>query len=672
MLLAMIILPLPPFILDILFTFNIALSMMVLLIALQTTKPLDFLSFPNVLLVTTILRLSLNVASTRLVLTQGHTGSGAAGKVIESFGHFLIGGNYAVGIVVFIILTIINFVVVTKGAGRIAEVGARFALDAMPGKQMSIEAELNAGHITQEQAKSKRTEITQEADFYGAMDGASKYVRGDAVAGVLVIIVNILGGFVVGVVQHDLGFSAAIKNYTLLAIGDGLVAQIPAIIVSVAAGVVVSRVSNDQDIGSQLITQLFSNFRTLFVTSAIIGVMGLIPGMPHLAFILFAFVFACLGQMVKKREDQKKLVAKSLQSSALNLDEMEVGWGDLKVIEPLSLEIGVRLVPLVAPSGEQRLIKRIRALRKAFAENIGFIAPTVQVSDNHEIDKNAYIIKIKGVVVAKGTAYPDRLFALNSGSIDYVLAGEQAIDPAFGLPAVWIDASQKEEAMNAGFTIVDTSTVIATHLSHLMNEHSHEFLGRSEINELLELAFNKTPRMKDDFIPKTISVFNFQRVLQNLLSEGLPIRDLQTIIDTLCEYGLQTQSPDELTEKVRLRMARSILYQLAPDETELNVIMIEDSLERLLLSSIQSTQGAAFEPGLAESLLHMADQTSKKQLLQGITPILVVPAILRLSLARFFKKRVPNLYVLSHEEILEAKKIKVNEIIGHSPQMLNV
>lgn len=668
----MIILPLPPFILDILFTFNIALSMMVLLIALQTTKPLDFLSFPNVLLVTTILRLSLNVASTRLVLTQGHTGSGAAGKVIESFGHFLIGGNYAVGIVVFIILTIINFVVVTKGAGRIAEVGARFALDAMPGKQMSIEAELNAGHITQEQAKSKRTEITQEADFYGAMDGASKYVRGDAVAGVLVIIVNILGGFVVGVVQHDLGFSAAIKNYTLLAIGDGLVAQIPAIIVSVAAGVVVSRVSNDQDIGSQLITQLFSNFRTLFVTSAIIGVMGLIPGMPHLAFILFAFVFACLGQMVKKREDQKKLVAKSLQSSALNLDEMEVGWGDLKVIEPLSLEIGVRLVPLVAPSGEQRLIKRIRALRKAFAENIGFIAPTVQVSDNHEIDKNAYIIKIKGVVVAKGTAYPDRLFALNSGSIDYVLAGEQAIDPAFGLPAVWIDASQKEEAMNAGFTIVDTSTVIATHLSHLMNEHSHEFLGRSEINELLELAFNKTPRMKDDFIPKTISVFNFQRVLQNLLSEGLPIRDLQTIIDTLCEYGLQTQSPDELTEKVRLRMARSILYQLAPDETELNVIMIEDSLERLLLSSIQSTQGAAFEPGLAESLLHMADQTSKKQLLQGITPILVVPAILRLSLARFFKKRVPNLYVLSHEEILEAKKIKVNEIIGHSPQMLNV
>lgn len=663
LLLAMIMLPLPPLALDILFTFNIALSIMVLLIGLQTTKPLDFLSFPNILLMTTILRLSLNVASTRLVLTQGHTGTASAGKVIESFGHFLIGGNFAVGIVVFIILTIINFIVVTKGAGRIAEVGARFTLDAMPGKQMAIDAELNAGHISQDQARARRMEVGQEADFYGAMDGASKYVRGDAIAGMLVIVVNILGGLIVGVAQHDLSFPVAVKNYTLLAIGDGLVAQIPSIIISIAAGVVVSRVSNEQDIGSQLTSQLFSNPNILSVTGIIIAVMGIIPGMPHFAFITLAIFFGCLAYIAKKNAI-KNLAAQQASAIPESHFESDVSWQDIKVIDVLSLELGRKLVILVEPIHESHLLKRIRALRKLFAERVGFLTPSVSIADNQDVNPNAYAIKIKGVIVAKGIIYPDKLFALDSGAVKNHLQGEKVTDPAFGLDAVWIDSIDKERARIAGYTIVDPSTVIATHLNQIMQIHAAEFLGRAEVHQLLEIIFSEFPKLKDDFIPKSVSFFTFQKVLQNLLSEGLPIRDLYTIVDTLCEFGLQIQHADELTERVRIKLGQAIVQHVSQDDDELRVLTLESRLENLLKTSLQSTQGTAIEPGLAETLLTMTKRASQNQIDQGITPVLVVSSLIRLSIARFLRRSVPNLYVLSHDELRNSKTIRVTNVIG--------
>lgn len=670
LLLAMIVLPLPGLALDILFTFNISLSIMVLLIALQTTKPLDFLSFPNILLMTTILRLSLNVASTRLVLTQGHTGSAAAGNVIESFGHFLIGGNFAVGIVVFVILTIINFIVVTKGAGRIAEVGARFTLDALPGKQMAIDAELNAGHISQEQARKRRIEVGQEADFYGAMDGASKYVRGDAIAGMLVILVNIIGGLIVGIVQHDLAFSAAAKNYTLLAIGDGLVAQIPSIIISIAAGVVVSRVSNDQDIGKQLTDQLFSNHKVLTTTAVIIGIMGIIPGMPHFAFLALSALLCGLAYLAKA-STQKKKQAQETQEQMPPSTESEVTWQDIKAIEVLSLELGRRLALLVDETRDSSLIKRIRALRKLFADAVGFLTPSIHIVDNADLNPNAYAIKIKGVVIARGTVYPERLFALDPGTVTSPLAGEQVIDPAFGLPAFWIEPGEQEQARHLGYTIVDPSTVIATHLNQIMQSHAAEFMGRSEVYQLLDVVFSDVPKLKEEFIPKSVSLFTFQKVLQNLLSEGLPIRDLHTIIDTLCEYGPQISSADELTERVRHRLGMAIVQHVALGDEEIRVIALEEQLEKLLSTSIQSTHGSAFEPGLADTLLKLTKQASQKQIDQGITPVLVVSSILRLSLARFLKKHVPNLYVLSHDELRDSKSVRVTSVIGREMNLLS-
>jgi flagellar biosynthesis protein FlhA len=669
LLLAMIVLPLPGLALDVLFTFNIALSIMVLLIALQTTKPLDFLSFPNILLMTTILRLSLNVASTRLVLTQGHTGSAAAGNVIESFGHFLIGGNFAVGIVVFVILTIINFIVVTKGAGRIAEVGARFTLDALPGKQMAIDAELNAGHISQEQARKRRIEVGQEADFYGAMDGASKYVRGDAIAGMLVILVNIIGGLIVGVVQHDLAFSAAAKNYTLLAIGDGLVAQIPSIIISIAAGVVVSRVSNDQDIGTQLTAQLFSNHKVLGTTAVIIGIMGIIPGMPHFAFLTLALLLCGLA-LLAKVASQRKQEEQDVQEQPNLSIESEVTWQDVKVIEVLSLELGRKLTLLVAEAQASNLLKRIRALRKLFADEVGFLTPSVHIVDNVDLSPNAYAFKIKGVVVARGTVYPDRLFALDPGTVTGPLKGDQVIDPAFGLPAYWIEPIEQEEARNLGYTIVDPSTVIATHLNQIMQSHADAFMGRSEVYQLLDIVLADVPKLKEEFIPKSVSLFTFQKVLQNLLSEGLPIRDLHTIIDTLCEHGPQISNSDELTEKVRHRLGLAIIQHVASVDEEIRVITLEEQLEKLLSTSIQSTHGSAFEPGLAETLLNLTKQASQKQIDQGITPVLVVSSILRLSLARFLKRHVPHLYVLSHDELRDSKGIRVTSVIGREINLI--
>jgi len=666
LLLAMMILPIPAIGLDLLFTFNIALSILVLMIGLQTSKPLDFLAFPTVLLVTTMLRLSLNVASTRLVLTEGHTGPAAAGKVIEAFGHFLIGGNYAVGIVVFIILTIINFMVVTKGAGRIAEVGARFTLDAMPGKQMAIDADLNAGLIGQDEARNRRTEISQEAEFYGAMDGASKYVRGDAIAGILIIVINILGGLIVGMLQHDMNFGDAVKNYTLLAIGDGLVAQIPSLIISVAAGIVVSRVANNQDIGTQLTKQLFTNPKVLNITAVIIGGMGLIPGMPNMAFLLLAATLAGIAYALKN-QTQKLLESESKASDNVAQDSIDATWDDVMPVDALGLEIGFRLVPLVDLNHGGDLIKRIKALRKKFAQDVGFLTPPIHISDNLELKPSEYSIKLKGVEIAKGESHYGQFLAINPGNAIGQLPGPDTVDPAFGLPATWIENSWREQAQGMGYTVVDASTVIATHLNHIIGMHASELLGHQEVQQLLNLLSKDSSKLVEDLIPKLLTTSVVQKVLQNLLSEGVTIRDMRTIMETLIEYAPQTQDPADLTAKVRVKLGRAITYQLFPNSDEMSVISLENNLERLLMQAVTgSGENSSIEPGIAKTLANEANEAAKEQERNGHSPVLLVASPLRATLAKFLKRVSPNLRVLSHEELPDSKTIRVANLIGGS------
>lgn len=668
LLLAMMILPLPAIILDVLFSFNIAISIMVLLIGLQTKKALDFIAFPTVLLMTTMLRLSLNVASTRVVLAEGHNGPDAAGKVIEAFGHFLIGGNYTVGIVVFVILTIINFTVVTKGAGRIAEVGARFTLDAMPGKQMAIDADLNAGLIGEDEARRRRAEVGQESEFYGAMDGASKYVRGDAVAGIMVIIINIVGGLVVGIVQHDLAFADAVKNYTMLAIGDGLVAQIPSLIISVAAGVVVSRVANNEDIGGQLVTQLFSNSKVVYVTAGIIGGMGAIPGMPHFAFLLLAAILAGMAYFIaeqKKVEDAEPVVEEKVE--VLSTIE-EATWDDVTPVDLIGLEVGYRLIPLVDKAQGGDLLKRIKGLRKKFAQEVGFLAPTVHIRDNLELKPSSYKITLKGVEIASGESNYAQFLAIDPGMVSGPLPGTMTTDPAFGLPAVWIDSNIKDEAQNMGYTVVDAGTVIATHLNHIISLHAAELLGRQEVQQLLDHISKDSPKLVEDLTPKLLSLSVIQKVLQNLLSEGVHIRDMRTIVETLSEYATQTQDTSELTAVVRVQLGRAIVQQLFPTGNEVTVMTLDSNLERLLTQAMQGngTAGSAIEPGMAETLSRQAETAAKQQEQMGMTPVLLVSAPLRAALSKFLRRAVPHLRVLSHDELPDSKTIRVTSLIGGS------
>ncbi|MDO9365366.1 MAG: flagellar biosynthesis protein FlhA [Methylotenera sp.] len=667
LLLSMMILPLPPIALDVLFSFNIALSIMVLLIGLQTTKALDFIAFPTVLLVTTMLRLSLNVASTRVVLTEGHTGPDAAGKVIEAFGHFLIGGNYAVGIVVFIILTIINFTVVTKGAGRIAEVGARFTLDAMPGKQMAIDADLNAGLIGEDEARRRRTEVGQESEFYGAMDGASKYVRGDAIAGILVTIINIVGGLIVGMVQHDLAFGDAVKIYTLLAIGDGLVAQIPSLIISVAAGVVVSRVANTEDIGGQLMTQLFSNPKVIYVTAGIIGGMGVIPGMPNLAFLTLAAVLAGMAYMVSERQKVAAVEPEIEEKIETPTETEEASWDDVTPVDIVGLEVGYRLIPLVDKSQGGDLLKRIKGLRKKFAQEIGFLAPTVHIRDNLELRPSGYRITLKGVEIASGESNFGQFLAIDPGMVTGALPGQITTDPAFGLPAVWVDTSMRDEAQSMGYTVVDAGTVVATHLNHIISMHAAELLGRQEVQLLLDHVSKESPKLIEDLVPKLLSLSVIQKVLQNLLAEGVHIRDMRTIVETLSEYASQTQDTSELTALVRVQLGRAIVQQLFPTGNEVTVMTLDNNLERLLMQAMQSsTTGSAIEPGMAETLSRQAETAAKQQEQMGFTPVLLVAAPLRAALSKFLRRAVPHLRVLSHEELPDSKTIRVTSLIGGS------
>ncbi len=663
LILAMLVLPLPPFALDMLFTFNIALSIMVLLVGLSTKKALDFAAFPTVLLLSTLLRLSLNVASTRVVLLDGHTGPDAAGKVIEAFGHFLVGGNYAVGIIVFVILVVINFIVITKGAGRIAEVSARFALDAMPGKQMAIDADLNAGLIDENEARRRRAEVSQEADFYGSMDGASKFVRGDAIAGILILLINIIGGLIVGVMQHDLSLADSARNYTLLAIGDGLVAQIPALVISIAAGIIVSRVSTEEDIAGQMLSNVFSKTHALYITAAILGMMGMIPGMPNFAFLLLAGGMVWLAYRRGKEKPEAALEVESAPVAAV--ESQEASWEDVAPIDTLGLEVGYRLIPLVDNAADGELVRRIKGIRKKFAREIGFLPPAVHIRDNLEINPNSYRITLKGVEIGSGEVRIGLFLAIDPGNITATLPGVATRDPAFDLPAVWIESTLREQAQSLGYTVVDPGTVVATHLNHLVTQHAAELLGRQETQALLDHLGKSAPKLVEDLVPKMLTLSTVQKVLQTLLIEGVAIRDMRSIIDTLLEHGARVQDPHELTALVRVALGRSIVQQIYGSVSELPVIALDQGLERLLLQTLQAgNEDAGMEPGLADTILERAQTSTQRQEALGHPPVLLTPAVLRPLLARFLRRAVPQLKVLSHAEVPEGKQIKVTSLVG--------
>ncbi|MDD2883443.1 MAG: flagellar biosynthesis protein FlhA [Dechloromonas sp.] len=664
MILAMMVLPLPAFVLDLFFTFNIAISVMVLMVAVNTQKTLDFSVFPTVLLVTTLLRLSLNVASTRIVMLEGHTGPDAAGKVIEAFGHFLVGGNFAVGIIVFMILVVINFVVITKGAGRVAEVSARFTLDAMPGKQMAIDADLNAGLIGEEDARRRRTEIARESEFYGSMDGASKFVRGDAVAGIVIMLLNIIGGLIVGVLQHNMDVAQAAKNYTLLTIGDGLVAQIPGLIISIAAGMVVTRVSDDRDIGQQFMSQLFNNGRLMAITAGIIGLLGLIPGMPNMVFLLLAGLLGSLAWRMLKKERQV-VEAPVVVAPAPVQEVVEATWNDVAPLDVLGLEVGYRLIPLVDKSQDGELLRRIRGIRKKFAQEVGFLVSPVHIRDNLELKPNAYRILLKGVEVGNGEAFAGQYLAINPGRVAGTLQGVVTKDPAFGLPATWIDAAQREQAQAYGYTVVDASTVVATHLNHLILSHAGELLGRQEVQQLIDHLGKEMPKLVEDLVPKILPLGTLQKVLQNLLDEGVHIRDMRTIIETVADHATRTQAADELVTQVRAALGRSIVQQLFPGTGEMQLMSLDPTLERLLSQAVAGgSANTSFEPSLADTLVRETAAAAERQESLGLPAVLIVPGSLRLLLSKFLRRSIPQLKVLSHQEVPENRIIKVTSIIG--------
>ncbi|MCE8026703.1 MULTISPECIES: flagellar biosynthesis protein FlhA [Halomonadaceae] len=662
MILGMMIVPLPPFALDLLFTFNIALAVMVLLVSMFTQKPLDFAAFPAVLLFTTLLRLSLNVASTRVILMEGHQGGDSAGKVIEAFGQFLIGGNFAVGLVVFLILVIINFMVITKGAGRIAEVGARFMLDAMPGKQMAIDADLNAGLIGEEDARKRRAEVAQEADFYGSMDGASKFVRGDAMAGLVIMVVNIIGGLLIGMLQHGMGFGDAAKTYTLMTIGDGLVAQIPALIISTAAGVTVSRVNTEQDVGQQMISQLFVNPQVMVLAALVMGLLGLVPGMPNLVFLIFTGLLAGLAWMLTRQKEQQ-LVEQELNTEPLPQPEApEASWDDVQLVDTLGLEVGHRLIPLVDQRQDGELLGRIKSVRKKFAQEVGFLPAVVHIRDNLELGANTYVITLKGAEIGRAEAFPGQWLAIDPGQVTGQLQGTPTADPAFGLPAIWIDAGQREHAQVYGYTVVDAGTVIATHLNHLLHRHAPEMLGRQEVQKLLDKLGEEQKSLVEDVVPKAVNLTALQRILQNLLEEDVSIRDMRTILDTLAEYAPHQQDTNELTALVRIALGRTITQQWYPGRDTLNVIGLDAQLEQVLMQAMNGN--GALEPGLAATLMSQAEQAVERHEASGEPPVLVVQHSLRPLVARFLRRRMRHLVVMSQAEIPDDRTLRVTSLVG--------
>jgi flagellar biosynthesis protein FlhA len=657
--LAMMVLPLPPLVLDAFFTINIAVALMVMMVAAYMVRPLDFAAFPSVLLLTTLMRLSLNVASTRVVLLEGHTGPGAAGAVIEAFGHFLIGGNFAVGLIVFAILVVINFVVVTKGSERIAEVSARFTLDAMPGKQMAVDADLNAGLIDEKEAKRRRAEIGEEADFFGSMDGASKFVRGDAVAGILILLINIFGGLTVGVLQHDLSASEAANTYILLAVGDALVAQIPGLLISVAAAMVVSRVGKDTDIGKQIVGQMFASPRVLAITATIMLVLGIIPNMPHFVFLAISAVLFYGAWALANRP----VITEVEPVAPVVNPDGEASWDDLQPVDQLGLELGYRLIALVDKTRQGDLLNRIKGVRRKFAQEVGFLPPPVHVRDNLELKPSAYRITLRGVIVGEGEAFPSMFLAINPGGITTPLIGTATTDPAFGLPAHWIDDKQKEAAQMAGFTVVDSETVMATHLSHLMQVQASKLLSRTETQQLVEHVAKLAPKLIEEVVPKMVSIAVFQKVLQLLLDEAVHIRDIRTIIESIAEHATTTTDPVELAKRVRVALSPAIVQQIYGPTRELNVIAIDPSLERLLVQALGNSAGPALDPGVADMLSKTAAETAMKQEEIGLPACLLVPDQIRGSVARLLRRVAPRLQVLGHSEIPETHTIRIGPIL---------
>ncbi|MBA2722703.1 MAG: flagellar biosynthesis protein FlhA [Methylibium sp.] len=670
MVLAMMVLPLPPLALDLLFTFNIACALMVMMVSAYMVKPLDFAAFPTVILLTTLLRLSLNVASTRVVLLEGHTGPGAAGQVIESFGHFLIGGNFAVGLIVFAILVVINFIVVTKGAERIAEVGARFTLDAMPGKQMAIDADLNAGLIDEKEAKRRRIEVGDEAEFYGSMDGASKFVRGDAMAGMLILVINIVGGLIIGMVQHDMSAGAAADSYILLAIGDALVAQIPALLISVAAALVVSRVGKDEDVGEQMIGQLFKTSKSVAITAGVIGLLGVIPGMPHLVFLLIAGLLGWLAYWMSQREAKAKAAAAAGPATAKAgpAPDAEASWDDLQPVDTLGLEVGYRLIALVDKERQGDLLARIKGVRRKFAQDVGFLPPPVHIRDNLELRPSMYRLTLRGAVVGEGEAFPGMLLAINGGNVSTPLIGTSTTDPAFGLPATWVEERQREAAQMAGYTVVDCATVVATHLSHLMQVNAARLLGRVETQQLVEHVTKLAPKLIEDVVPKMVPIAALQKLLQLLLEEGVHIRDMRSVIEALAEHvggnANLANDPTELARRIRVALAPAIVQQIYGPVKELEVIAIEPELERLLAQALTSAHGPVLDPGVADTLTRSAADASKRQEDLGLPACLLVPDAIRSQIARLLKRSAPRLKVLSHSEIPDTHSIRIASVIG--------
>ncbi|WP_421219686.1 flagellar biosynthesis protein FlhA [Aeromonas jandaei] len=669
----MVVLPIPPLMLDILFSFNIALSIVVLLVAVYTRRPLEFAAFPTVLLIATLLRLALNVASTRVVLLEGHNGSAAAGHVIEAFGNVVIGGNYAVGIIVFMILMIINFVVVTKGAGRISEVSARFTLDAMPGKQMAIDADLNAGLINQEEAKKRRQEVTQEADFYGSMDGASKFVKGDAVAGIMILGINILGGFIIGMAQHQLTLSESAQIYTLLAIGDGLVAQIPSLLLSIAAAIIVTRQNTDQDMGTAVLGQLFDNPKALIISSGILLMMGLVPGMPHFAFLSLGGVAATGAWWLLRRE---KLVAARAAKGELmpanaeqpTHEQKELSWDDVMPVDVIGLEVGYQLIPLVDRNQGGELLNRIKGVRKKLSQELGFLVPAVHIRDNLDLAPNQYRITLMGVSTGEANVYHDKEMAINPGQVFGQVQGIAARDPAFGLEAVWVAKDQVSQAQTLGYTVVDTATVVATHLSQILTNHASLLLGHDEVQQLLDMIGKHQSKLVEGLVPEVISMGNLVKVLQNLLNEGVPIRDMRTILQTLVEYAPRSPDPEVLTAACRIALRRLIVQEIAGPDPELPVITLAPELERILHQSLQAGggDGAGIEPGLAERMQRSLVEATQRQELEGQPAVLLTSGILRNTLAKFVKNAIPGLRVLSYQEVPDDKQIRIVSAVGQN------
>jgi flagellar biosynthesis protein FlhA len=670
--LGMVVLPMPTILLDILFTFNIALALVVLLVSIYTKRPLDFAAFPTVLLIATLLRLALNVASTRVVLLEGHQGGAAAGHVIEAFGEVVIGGNLAVGLIVFLILMIINFVVVTKGAGRIAEVSARFTLDAMPGKQMAIDADLNAGLIDQEQARTRREEVTMEADFYGSMDGASKFVKGDAIAGIMILFINIIGGFIIGMVQYDLPFAQAAEIYTILTIGDGLVAQIPSLLLSIAAAITVTRENTAADMGGRMLGQMFDDPKALTITAGILLIMGIVPGMPHLAFLSLGGLAAGgaywqINKIKQKAIDAEKVdEGGAVAKGGASTPPKELSWDDVRSVDTIGLEVGYRLIPLVDKSQGGELLDRIKGVRKKLSQEMGFLIPPVHIRDNLDLSPNNYSISLMGVGCGNADIYHDKDMAINPGQVFGPIEGVAGIDPAFGLEATWIDEAQREQAQALGYTVVDTATVVATHLSQILSNNAAQLLGHEEAQSLLDLLAKKHPKLVEGLVPEILSLSAVVKVLQSLLNENVAVRDIRTIVQTLVDYGPRSQDAEVLTAACRIALKRMIVQEIIGNEMELPVITLSTDLEQILHQSMQAggNEGAGIEPGLAERIQTSLIEASQQQELIGQAAVLLTSGILRSTLAKFVKHTIPSLHVLSYQEIPDDKQIKIISSIG--------